>query len=94
MEPTKQYVAKLDLPNYITAELVAEDRSTLKETVQTMLKGGCRFEPAGEGENQSLFIYHPTVLNGKAPFGWIAVLEVPSNMGIKSLFEQRRLQAA
>ena len=67
--PVKHYSARLELPhNHITIDLMGDDLSIVKETVQAVMKGGCRFEPFGS----STLIYHPTVDGGKTALGWVA----------------------
>ena len=89
--PVKHYSARLELPhNHITIDLMGDDLSIVKETVQAVMKGGCRFEPFGS----STLIYHPTVDGGKTALGWVATVDVPAHMSNKNLIASRELQAA
>jgi hypothetical protein len=93
-ETIKQFFARIETPNGVEVNLTGDDQAILKETVQTLLKGGCRFEPAGQTDNPGLLVYHPTFQGGKMPLGWIAPIEVPKYMSVKVIAESRRLQAA
>lgn len=67
----KKYRGHVELPNATVVELQNDDPTIVKDTVQSILKGGCRFEPVREPAN-AFVIYHPTFEGGKTPLGWIA----------------------
>jgi hypothetical protein len=92
--PVKQYGVRLELPNTHTiVDITGDDLAGVKENVQSILKGGCRFEPFGS--TNTLLIYHPTHDGGKTPMsGWVSVWDVPENMSNRTLIGRRGLQAA
>jgi hypothetical protein len=98
-ESVKQYRAELTLAEKATITINAQDREQIHEIVTSSLRatlgGNPSFGPGGDGEN-SIFVYHSKVADGKQPCGWIQEFTVPSAFSIQKLTENRmrELQAA
>ncbi|MGA2426711.1 MAG: hypothetical protein ABSG07_22145 [Terriglobales bacterium] len=81
--PVKHFNVWLELPNTHTiCTLQGDDLGNLKEMTNTMVKGGCRFEPFGS--SNTLLVYNPTD-GGKTPIGWIAGYEIPEALSNRGL---------
>jgi hypothetical protein len=89
----KQYRTHLELPNASTIQIVSDDLAVSKEIAQSIMKGGCRFDPA-PGSPTTLLVYHSLFEEGKTPLGWISQFEVPAWMSNKATTEKRIPQAA
>jgi hypothetical protein len=87
----KHYSAKLELPtNHTLIEILGDDAAEVRETVQAIMKGGCRFEPFGA----TTLVYHPTIDAGKRAIGWLTQFELPAHLSNKAWVERRDPVAA
>jgi hypothetical protein len=84
----KQYSARLNLPNHSVVDIVGDDANIVKENVQALMKGGCRFEPLTSSPGTGTLIFHPTLDGGKKALGWITVIEIPAHMAVKTWTER------
>ena len=81
--PVKHFNVWLELPNtHTTCSLEGDDLGNMKQMVQTLIKGECRFEPFGA--SNTLLVYNPTD-GGKTPIGWIAGYEIPEALSNRGL---------
>ena len=83
--PVKNYNARLELPNHTIVDIMGDDLGIVKENVQALMKGGCRFENFGT----STLVFHPTVDGGKRALGWLNAIDVPAHMTIKAWTERQ-----
>jgi hypothetical protein len=89
----KHWSARIELPtNKTTIDIVGEDLNVVKENIQTLAKGQCRFE--NYGSTGTLLVFHPQVDGGKKAMGWINTFEVPDYLSNEALIERRSLQVA
>jgi hypothetical protein len=91
--PVRHYFAHLELPtNNTIFDLSGDDLGVVKEQLQAIMKGGCRFEPLGN----STQIFHPTIDGGKRSLGWIgsAGIDLPGHMTNKAWMARRETVAA
>jgi hypothetical protein len=89
----KKYRGHVELVNGTFIDLVNDEEGVLKESVQAVLKGGCRFEVAGSPTEPAQLIYHQSWEGGRTPIGWIAT-GVTQPMTNKEFFEQRGMKQA
>jgi hypothetical protein len=87
----KSYRGHVELTNGTVIDLVNNEQGIVKDTVQSILKGGCRFDVAGSQEEPALLIYHPSFDVGKTVLGWIAP-GVTEPMTNEAFLAQRHLQ--
>src|ERR1035438_4720623 len=91
-QPVEQYRTELTLNGHVTGNKEAEitittqDQNTTKKIVSNMLGDETHFE---QQKNGSLFIYHPSIRNGKEPCGWSSQVLVPSGFDVKNTTEYR-----
>lgn len=94
----QEYRSRIYLNNQTVCSITGTDQKTVQETVQSLFLNQANLSIAMKGkplrfettdDQQSVFIYHESFLNGQQPVGWIAGYQVPEALSVRHLAEQR-----
>jgi len=89
----KKFRGHIELANGTFVDLVNDDEPIVRETVQAVLKGGCRFETVGTTTEPGVLVYHASWEGGRTPIGWIAP-GIAEPMSTKAFLTERLQRAA
>lgn len=92
LETTRNYRAEITFDDEVTASITGSTLQSVQDRVSLLLPGPkLRFAPANQEETSlsgTLAIYHESHF-GNQPIGWIAMMDVPTNMSVKSVTRAR-----
>lgn len=92
-----EYRAKLTLTNHVICSITGSDRAAVQETVQNLFTTQHGLTPVQRGkplrfeetENNSTLIFHDSHMEGRQPLGWISEYDIPTEMSVRTISEQR-----